>query len=190
MSPRRRSNHSFYRRVVDAPIWRKVAAVVGFAGVVTGIVVAILGVLPHSTSCEGLGASLGHPSVWQTTWGAYKQRFEEPGNVSAAGGATDPSTPITAILVDASVDGQKSKPITLRWSMVPADGRTTAGLPQYLDALEFTPQRCEHTRQVHFVLNPPIPSGRIVRVRVFLVDEEGNELSNLLLKQKVHAATV
>jgi hypothetical protein len=182
MTDPRPARASFLQRLIDRRFWASVGAVVGGVAALTGILAFALDLLPDSGSaaCEGpSAASLENPSVQETSLEDFKRRFSSPESGDPTEGYTveQLETRVKYVSVFVSVEGLKGKPVTLRWSMEDASNRKASGLPRNMNAVTITPPTCQQSRHVeHVLLDPPIPRGRAVFVKLFLLDEEGNEL--------------
>jgi hypothetical protein len=181
MSDTEPARASHLQRLANRRFWTSVSAVLGGLAAATGILAFGLSFVGGSESAgceERTAAALGNPTVHPTKLEDFLRRFSSSEDGDPVEGYTDEQlgTDVQYVSVDISLDGQKGKPITLRWSMEDASNPGAGGLPQNLNAAEITPPTCEHSHREHVLLDPAVPPGRLVVVRLFLQDEEGNEL--------------
>jgi hypothetical protein len=182
MSDPKPSAFASFRRAANPRFWgplgRVLAGLAAFAAIL-GFAIEQMSGGSAASECQNQSlAALGKPTIMETTLGDFRERFSSPeaGDTSAGLTPKQLATRVTYVELDVSVDGQMGKPVTLRWSMEDAKRPQAGGLPQNLNAVTITPPSCSHRHVEHVLLDPAVPSGRAVVVKLFLQDEEGNQL--------------
>src|ERR671919_41600 len=127
MSEPQPARASRLRQVGNRRFWTAVSAVLAGLAAAAGVLGFALDFVSSSEAagCEGrTAAALENPTVVETTLGEFLSHFSSSEDGDPLEGYSEEQlrTRVQYVSVDISVDGQKGKPVTLRWSMEDASG--------------------------------------------------------------------
>jgi hypothetical protein len=157
------------RRIFAGASWRSVAAVITALGTVAGIVAVATDLWPDSTSCPQDKATLETPTKDAGTLERFLTTVSSANDEDPTEGYSEAqlSRRVKWLSVPVDVQGYRGEELTLKWSL---------GEEGSVGAVTLTSDTCASRELEHLLLDPPIPAGRTILVRLHLQDEAGQTL--------------